>query len=116
MEHSIFKYKIEPDFLVQQIELPKGAKVLSFGVDGNDQLCFWADVNSQAPKEKHRVACVGTGWDISALFKVEQMRFIGTVTHGVYVWHLFDLGAVEDRVEGSDAHVEKNEVNGGIEE
>ena len=73
-------------------------------------------MNSKAPKEKHRVACVGTGWDISALFKVEQMRFIGTATHGVYVWHLFDLGAVEDRVEDSEVRVEKNEVNGGIED
>lgn len=111
MKYSIFKYEVEPDFLVQHIELPKGADVLSFGVDANDKLCFWAAVDSRAPKEKHRVACVGTGWDITALLKVETMKFIGTAVHGPYVWHLFDLGAVEDRVEDSEAHVEKNEAN-----
>ena len=94
--YSIWKYEVEPDFVNQKYTMPKGATILSFGLDGNDQLCFWARVNTEAPKEEHLIACVGTGWPIDNMFNErvgKYVNFIGTVTHGVYVWHLFDLGA-----------------------
>ena len=97
---TIWKYKVEPDFVNQIIEMPKGALILSFGLDANDELCFWAQVDDSAPLEEHVIACVGTGWSIDHV--CDSVRryacFIGTVTHGDYVWHLFDLGgaAIDD--------------------
>ena len=94
--YSIWKYPIEPDFINQVYKLPTGAEILSFGLDGEDRLCFWAMVNTQAPVEERVFACVGTGWPIDNVFNeraAKYVNFIGTVTHGIYVWHLFDLGA-----------------------
>ena len=92
---SIWKYEVEPDFINQSYMMPSGAIILSFGLDGNGKMCFWAQVDTEAPKVEHNIACVGTGWDLSALKneKNEYVGFIGSVTHGPYVWHLFDLGA-----------------------
>ena len=92
---TIWKYEIYPEFENQIIEMPTGAVILSFGLDGNDQLCFWAQVDDSAPLEEHLVACVGTGWPMENVFNAKDRYacFIGTVTHGQYVWHLIDLGA-----------------------
>lgn len=93
--YTVWKYEIEPDFVNQIIQMPKDATILSFGLDGNDQVCFWALVDDQAALEDHVFACVGTGWPLEQALN-DQARFvsfIGTVTHGAYVWHLFDLGA-----------------------
>lgn len=92
---TIWKYLVEPDDVNQVYGMPAGALILSFGLDGNDQLCFWAKVNDAAQLEDHVVACVGTGWELDHVFgaKDRYACFIGSVTHGSYVWHLIDLGA-----------------------
>ena len=93
--YTIWKYEVEPDFVNQVYNMPAGAVILSFGLDPNDKLCFWARVNDQAPMEAHTVACVGTGWPLDTVFNErldKYVCFIGTVTHGNYVWHLFDMG------------------------
>ena len=110
--YSIWKYEVEPDFVNQIYEMPKGATILSFGLDGNDKLCFWARVNVEAPKEPHMVACVGTGWPIDNIFNDrvgKYVSFIGTVTHGIYVWHLFDLGAGSGQILEEVATPKQNE-------
>ena len=87
---TIWKYKVEPDLVNQVYKMPVGAQIVSFGLDPNEDLCFWAIVDNYAQGEDHAVACVGTGWD--ANFGV-LARFVGSVTKDQYVWHLFDLGA-----------------------
>ena len=97
--YSIWKYEVDPDFVNQIYQMPAGAVILSFGLDGNNRLCFWARVNTEAPICAHTIACVGTGWPIDNVFSDRAGKyasFIGTVTHGAYVWHLFDLGAAAD--------------------
>lgn len=90
---TIWKYKVEPDFVNQIVKMPAGAVILSFGLDGADQLCFWARVDDQAPLEERVVSCIGTGWEMDHVFnKSEYACFIGTVTHGQYVWHFIDCG------------------------
>lgn len=90
---TIWKYRVNPDMEAQIFELPINAEVLSFGLDGNEDLCFWAAVHPDLPTEKRHVWCVGTGWPL--MFNKEKYWFVGTVTHGAYVWHLF----VEDKDE-----------------
>ena len=104
---TIWKYEIEPDLVNQVYDMPAGAVILSFGLDGQGTMCFWARVDDEAPKENHVVACVGTGWPIDHNASYVCF-FIGTVTHGPYVWHLFDLGGANDRLEGTDMCVIKN--------
>lgn len=94
---TIWKYEIEPDFIIQLYKMPIGASILSFGLDGNDKLCFWARVDDKHPLEEHAVICVGTGWELDHVFNTldtlnESVCFIGSLTHGPYVWHLFDIG------------------------
>lgn len=95
---TIWKYLVEPDFINQIIKMPAGAVILSFGLDAEDQLCLWAKVDSNAPLEDHTIACVGTGWELEHVFEAPNRyaAFIGSVTHGQYVWHLIDLGAGPD--------------------
>lgn len=94
---SIWKYEIEPDFINQEVEMQEGAQIISFGLDGANRLCFWALVDTDARIEKRLMACVGTGWPVDFMFgadEKQEVSYIGTVTHGVYVWHLFDMGVV----------------------
>lgn len=94
--YTIWKYEIEPDFVNQVYMMPAESVILSFGLDANNNLCFWARVNDAAPMVEHAVACIGTGWPLETIFNERANKyvcFIGSVTHGSYVWHLFDLGA-----------------------
>lgn len=94
---TIWKYEVEPDIVIQTFDMPKDAIVLSFGLDPHGSMCFWAKVDDQAPIEEHLIACVGTGWPISEIFEAANKYacFVGTVTKGPYVWHLFDLGGAD---------------------
>ena len=106
----IWKYEVEPDFVNQNYIMPEGAIILSFGLDGSGKMCFWAQVDTEAPKVEHNIACVGTGWGLDVLNnkEIEYACFIGSLTHGPYVWHLFDLGAgacsKNDKAAPSSAH------------
>lgn len=99
---TIWKYEVAPDVVNQVMMLPRGAEILSFGLDPADRLCFWALVDDEAFGAEHVISCVGTGWGMDRL---DTAKFIGTVTHGMYVWHLFDLGEIEKgRHEGSNTY------------
>ena len=111
---TIWKYEVEPDLVNQVYEMPIGAIILSFGLDGQGKMCFWAQVDDSAQREGHLISCVGTGWPIDIVNSDlnRYANFIGTVARGPYVWHLFDLGGVghvSDRFEESDACAVKNE-------
>jgi len=102
--YSIWKYNVEPNIINQEYYLPEGAQIVSFGLDPADNMCFWARVNTNAPKVARMVACVGTGWPLDNVYSKSngrQVEFIGSLTHGPYVGHLFDLGeCVNDRIGG----------------
>lgn len=91
---TIWKYKVEPDFINQVYMLPEGANILSFNVDPSGRLCFWAQVDTDAPLVERIISCVGTGWPLDTVFnKTRYGIFIGTVARDDYMWHLFDMGA-----------------------
>ena len=83
-----------------QIEMPKGAKVLTVQIQVMDpaalkvgetieQVCLWALVNPEAEKEIRQFRMVGTGHSI---MHAEKLTYIGTfqMQGGALVFHLFE--------------------------
>jgi hypothetical protein len=90
----IFKYPLTPPRAAISpfdVEMPKGAHVLSVGVQGDDEMVAWALVDPDAEKVVRRFAVYPTG-----LVEVSPHpgRFIGTVMfeRGRLVFHVFDVG------------------------
>ena len=75
------------------VSMPKGAQVLSAGVQGDcDLVCIWALVDPEAERVGRRISVYGTGWPIAD----DPGVFVGTVStaDGALVWHVFDGGEV----------------------
>jgi hypothetical protein len=68
----------------QQIQIPEGAKILSVQIQ-NDEICIWALVDTERPKETRSIGIIGTGnpcW-------CPNWNYIGTVQQDAFVWHIF---------------------------
>ncbi len=85
----IYKYAIPVDG-EPVIEMPSGAKVLSFHVQHNKPF-IWALVDPDRPDEKRRFYLLGTGHPMS--YSMDAMRFIGTalLEDGDFILHLFEM-------------------------
>lgn len=86
----IYKYPI----LVidsQCIELPKGAVILSVGVQNEIQVCLWAVVDPTQGVEYREIVIIGTGNPMTELPANLRRAFIGTVLQGPFVWHVFEV-------------------------
>jgi len=82
----IYKYTIPPQDKFN-LELPKGAQILSFQ-EQDDKLCLWALVNPVAAKVVRYFHIFGTGNVIDAC--IDVLQYIGSVQQSIYVWHLFE--------------------------
>lgn len=82
---SICKYVLKPEI---ELEMPIGAQVLSIREQG-EEICLWALVNPDAPKEKRRFVSFGTGHDVPAV----ALQFHGTahLRGGSLVFHVFEV-------------------------
>lgn len=71
------------------VSMPKGAKVLSAGMQGGD-LQIWALVDPEASKELRKFRVAGTGLPLED--EIASQRFIGTVQMmgGALIWHIFE--------------------------
>ena len=69
------------------VKMPTEAKILHFGLDANEILCIWAEVNPENTFTAKEFQIVGTGHAVDESAK----RYIGTVIHHTYVWHLYEL-------------------------
>jgi hypothetical protein len=81
---SIWKFKLRP---YADVMMPIGAKPLS--VHGqSDEICLWAEVNTEANHEARRFVIVGTGHQIPQ----DAGAFIGSalLDDGRYVFHVFE--------------------------
>ncbi len=84
---QIWKFEIPVhDFLVQ---MPKGAEILSAGVQG-EQIMVWVRVNPDAKHVVRRLPIYGTGHEIE--FRDSDLPLIDTVFMGPLVFHVFDGG------------------------
>lgn len=84
---TIWKYQLTFNDL-NEIEIPKGGKVLSFG-NQFDVGCLWAMVDPEAEKEKRRFRIFGTGHPIEISVNLD---YIGTAQFdgGNLIFHLFE--------------------------
>ena len=91
---TVWKFELPVTGLLT-VAMPRGAHVLSAGVQG-DTIVVWALIDPDAFIVEHLFAVKGTGFDITP--EIEQGDFIGTVfrsQHGVpLVWHIFSLGDI----------------------
>jgi hypothetical protein len=81
---TVWKFPVTPGPF--EVEMPKGAQVLSVQVQGGEPF-MWALVDDQAPKEKRSFNTVGTGHDSD---EIQNWRFVGTFQLGPLVFHLFE--------------------------
>lgn len=84
---TIFKYRL----LIsdrQVVNLPRGATILSAGLDPAGELCLWAAVDTDNPKQPREILIFGTG---HLLPDIVTLRFIGTVNQGPFMWHVFEV-------------------------
>lgn len=74
-------------------EVPRGACVLSAGVQG-DSVVVWLLVDPDERPVSRALAYFATGYELSDLF--EDAQFVGTVqlANGL-VWHVFDGGETD---------------------
>lgn len=93
---KVYKYQLQPGIGTEKIEIPKGAKILSF--QGQQiintvtkhafgYLYIWCLVDENQPKETREFVMVGTGFE----FDSSKLTYIGTAQEGLYVWHLFEV-------------------------
>ena len=86
---SIWKYPLEIADS-QIILMPEGAHLLCVQAQ-REQLCLWAIVDSNAPREKRMFRIHGTGHELPD--DIGNYIYIGTVQQegGHLVWHVFEV-------------------------
>lgn len=89
MSHAIHKF-----FIDDIVRMPQGAELLSVGLDPQGRQCVWAKVDQQAPMVSRRIRIYGTGHECN----MPTSKFIGTFVEGPFVWHVFDIGELEQPV------------------
>jgi len=85
---EVWKYKIRILNELQTIRIPKGATVLSVGVQDTSAV-MWAEVDPEAEEESRYFLLYGTGEDLRTGGR--QLLYRGTIQIGFYVYHLYEL-------------------------
>ncbi len=87
MFYTIWKFVLE-DAGEQQIEMPKGARVLS-AEEQHDKIVLYALVDPLAEKEARTVWTFGTGHRVHD--RAAHAQFVGTVKMegGLWMFHIF---------------------------
>lgn len=86
MPQTIYKYRLVITD-EQTVELPAMARILSVGLDPVHDICVWAMVEPDNRKEDVAFRVLGTGNPVPP--KHKDFTFLGTVTKGRGVWHVF---------------------------
>jgi len=87
VDYRIWKYELQVTDM-QQVEVPKGAKLLSVA-NQNGALCLWAIVDASKPRETRHIEIIGTGNPVPTDMGVDR-KFIGTAVINPFVWHVFE--------------------------
>lgn len=90
---TIYKYILNPSPQVQEIQMYYGAKVLSVGIDKDNNLAMWVEVDTTFSRKTFKFFCVGTGWDLSDIFHYKKIIFHGTIVDNKtgLVWHVYEV-------------------------
>ncbi len=89
MSKRIWKYQLSVAFQ-QTIFIPKGSRILSAHAQ-NEMICLWMllDPDRSDSQTETEIRIFGTGHPIEDESGVD-LRFIGTVLIGQFVWHVFE--------------------------
>jgi hypothetical protein len=87
MAKQIWKYELEVTD-DQYIEMPKGAKPLSVGVQSRTPV-MWVEVDPEADGLNFHVRIIATGEPIPETEEQAGMQFVGTFQIGLFVGHVF---------------------------
>lgn len=90
MSTRVWKYGLSTTAATQTILMPRGSTPLRFGVV-DDQMFLWALVDDHAELEASYFAIIYTGHQVPD----RGARYVGTAALGAYIFHLFQLTAVE---------------------
>lgn len=84
-DYRIWKYELRITD-EQELEMPMFSEILSVA-DQHGSLCLWAAGDTKLPKVKRTIEIIGTGNPIK---DPGWRKFIGTVSMGSFVWHVFE--------------------------
>lgn len=87
---KVYKYNITDMNDYFDLNLPKGAKILTVQVQRNS-ICIWALVDINNEQEKRRFRLAGTGHPIEE--STDRLIYIGSfqMMQGTLVFHLFEI-------------------------
>lgn len=91
MPFAVWKKVLEPTFLRQPLELPKGAKILHAAEQGED-ICVWFQCDTHAPyTDDHEVIVLPTGNELYA--DEGELVYLGTakLRGGRNIMHVFEV-------------------------
>lgn len=86
---TIYKYPIEN--MINEFELPVGARIIKADYDPMGVMCLWAAVDTNVETESVKILKIGTGWPLDEYLQKYEMAFIDTVKEDIYVWHIFRI-------------------------
>ena len=85
---SIYKYPLTGNSARRRIQAPI-TKILCVQVQ-NNEICLWAEVDTETEDRMIDILLLGTGWDLSELQgELKFASYIGTVQQGMLVWHCY---------------------------
>lgn len=89
---KIWKYDLDMMKSVQAVRMPAGAKALSVGIQFEERLVLWAEVDPDKPHTDVWFYLVQTGKDIPDGVVWAGRKYIGTVQfwNGDYVLHIYE--------------------------
>ena len=92
MPSVIYKYPLAPAApAVVEHMIPRGATLLSVGLDPHGVLCLWALVDPEHTKMRRKFLTVGTGQNTPLLDTIIHVGFVGSVLQPPFVWHIFEV-------------------------
>lgn len=90
---TIYKFTVRPDML--KVQMPKGAKILT-AREQFDEICIWAEVDTDRPNEMRHFEVYGTGHPTPADGIGQSREYIGTahLEGGALVFHVYEYTGV----------------------
>jgi hypothetical protein len=80
---TIFKYPLR-NHVDNDVHMLVGATLRRVAMQ--NQVCIWAEVDTNGDHCVRRFRIIGTGWTIP-----DQGQYIGSCDDGPYVWHVIEL-------------------------
>ena len=81
---TIYKYPVTVG-IDCTYQMPEGVEPLYFGIDGKQELCLWALIDTKGPLVSMVFFVVSTGDEVPD----DKVWYRGTCVQGRFVWHLF---------------------------